>query len=27
VLMVCLIARFREGSSIQTLQQPRKSML
>jgi len=27
VLMLCLIARFREGSSIQTLQQPGKSML
>jgi hypothetical protein len=27
VLMFCLIARFREGSSTQTLQQPGKSML
>jgi len=27
VLMLCLIARFREGSSTQTLQQPGKSML
>jgi len=27
VLMLCLTARFREGSSTQTLQQPGKSML